>query len=216
MGQGQGLVRRLARLIATASVACLAGAGHGQAQAPGREALTCETGGRCGGDLVGRWRLLGGCAGLAPSPAFCAAATVDTSGLVLEGTVDFDADGRFTASVEPRGTLAASVPDECLMGLACEAFADAVIASGQGPPVESARCTHQAGTCRCLFQLRAQAQSARGGFVTAGTTVTLDGAATQPASLDYCRTSDRLSIADGSLSVGAVTLLAPLVLERQR
>jgi hypothetical protein len=198
-----------------AALACgLAGA----PLAPGRadDAPSCEPASTCDGGLAGRWRLDRGCIELVPPPGLCSTARIDGSGVSFAGTWDFADDGSFSVALTPRGSWAAHVPATCTMGLSCAEFGDAILASGQGAPLEAASCEERAGACACTFRLRRQTQWEQGSFAKAGTTLTLDRGHGETESFDHCASGDRMTIALGKLTVGTVSVTGDLVLRRAR
>jgi hypothetical protein len=180
------------------------------------DAPSCEPAATCDSGLAGRWRVDRGCVELVPPPGLCPTARIDSSAVAFSGTWSFADDGSFAVSLTPRGSWSAQVPHECLMGLSCSDFGDAILASGQGAPLEGATCDMRGAGCACTFRLRRQAQWEEGSFAKAGGTLTLDRGRGETESFDHCASGDRLTIAAGKLTVGAVSVTGDLVLRRVR
>jgi hypothetical protein len=196
------------------------GAGHARGDGKrsadaGGENLGCDPVGPCGGELAGSWKLGRSCAELVTPPVICSAAAVDGSGVVLDGTLTLGSDGNYTALIVPRGAWTASVPAGCLLGLSCSDFAGAVMASGQGAPLDRVTCERRGSDCQCAFRLRPQAQLQQGHFSRSGTTLLLDGARGDADPLEYCAAGDKLTIAAARMTVGAVSLTGDLVFQRR-
>jgi hypothetical protein len=188
LGLSVGLVRLLA--------ACSGGA-------------SCQEVAACGGNIVGDWAIVSSCAGLIASASsaalkgFCSQASFDASGLDLEGTISFKADGTYTASTTLSGSVAEILPKSCLtvrgVTLTCaqlnQVLRSAQVSGTAQAPTPSFTCSDASGGgCACRTAVEQQNTTSSGRYGTSGTVLTQTRGATIDQS-DYCLDGSGLHLA---------------------
>jgi hypothetical protein len=148
----------------------------------------------CGGDLVGKWRIVSLCGASTyqPTVLYCGEKpTIERAGVTVTGTAEYAADGGYTESITQSGTMHITYPASCvgtMMGVAnCDEVAKLYAGSGS-----SYSCS-DAGACQCTAQLVNDTFSDQGTYRIVGTGVTKQSPRIimmSPA--DYCVQGNRL------------------------
>ena len=153
----------------------------------------------CGGELVGQWRIAGGCV---DDPSVSSLEGCPDSRIVLNaefsGTLSFAADGTYTLSTTLGGTRDYSVPSACSAASNCEAVGQAITAS----------CAATASSCECSSVVESSSSRSTGSYTTNDDKLVLtrDDGEPEAEQSEYCATpsSLKLQLRDSS---GKVTLL---------
>jgi hypothetical protein len=134
--------------------------------------LTCASFVPCGGDANGQWVVQAPC--YEPPPG-CAEATVDVSGVHVDGGFRFDPDAGFSADVGVEGMFSAITPLSCLpAGASC-----------------GGDCAVSGSTCRCDLPAAATVPE-MGSWSAGGGVLMTSSAAAGMLSADYCVSGDVL------------------------
>lgn len=178
--------RTFARRFLALSFLAIAGCGGGNSAPP--KCLQVQP---CGGNVVGTWTLLGACY----APAFrtqlndslatsCPGASIDTLDIDISGTLTFNADLTYTASVHEMLTVTERIPLSCLNASSC-----ATVTSTSAESTIS--CT---GTTICTCHASGMpAGNETGTYATSGTSLSM----TNPDSTStdaYCVEQNRLHV----------------------
>jgi hypothetical protein len=158
----------------------------------------------CGGSLLGTWTLQAACQ---PVEDFtvgeeCPGATIDQSAHITSGSLTFDADMTFTASLSQSGTLRVTAPLACVAAATCDEYASSIVPSS---PDDTTTCTTVGGdTCDCaLVHPMPQIRSTSGTYTTAGNT--LNWTSPSAPSSSYCVQGNTLHIMGTNPTTGEIT-----------
>ena len=158
----------------------------------------------CGGDLVGTWRLLGGCvngadltaSGSANCPARSVSGTVDIS-----GTTTFGADLSYSFDVAQTITFFESIPLSCTTFATC---ADLQADRATSMPTWVVTCTGTT-TCDCIATISVPGKAVTGTYTTSGTNVVMtDSGSTDPRTDAYCVQGNTLHLMSVSPTTGNI------------
>ena len=162
----------------------------------------------CGGDVVGIWTIQQSCESETSAPDFCAQATMDTSGLVFSGTLTYDADLTYSASVKQSGTLSVTLPSPCLtingVTLTCQQLASKFTANLSSAIVGTVTCSAVGTGCGCAFTAQPQTAEKSGTYKLSGTSIVTSPPIGTAAGDPYCINGGRLHL----LTVSAPTTVA--------
>lgn len=158
----------------------------------------------CGGDLVGTWRLLGGCvngadltaSASANCPARSVAGTVDIS-----GTATFGADLSYSFEAAQTITFFESIPLSCTTFASCsELQADRAMSSA----TLVTTCTGTT-TCDCISTTSVPNTAVTGTYTTSGTNVVLTAStSTDPKTDAYCVQGNTLHLMSLNPTTGKI------------
>jgi hypothetical protein len=182
------------------------------------DAASCGKVPACGGNIVGTWKIVGACAvGTSSSMSVpgCAGSTA-TSGpaSVTGGTLTFNADSTFTASITEAAHQTLTIPANCLTsGPVTEScselqtsFRSTAMGFDAGEQSLSVTCTAASGGCTCSVSADAMTLSQSGTYTVSGNDLTfytnevagsspVGGAAAVPATGgSYCVQGDTLHL----------------------
>jgi hypothetical protein len=145
MAKGMGLWVWVLALTGGTAAGC---GGSGNAPPP-----NCDQVQPCGGDLIGTWNILGGCANTVEETkelqSFCPGGAIRAFGMNMSGSITFNADLTFTRS-DWKQTLVASetIPLSCVVGsTSCAELAAQSSTSSQTSSTQI-NCAGSS-TCKC-------------------------------------------------------------------
>jgi hypothetical protein len=147
--------------------------------------------------VVGVWEVGSGCLDRATVmstlpialSAICAPATLGDIAVQTSGSLSFNADLTYAASVTLAASVKVNIPSSCLSGLTCGLANVAVQAALLQKPEPNIRSVTCAGTADCVCTVVSQPQvtDQTGSYALAGTSVTLTNSSTTATSTgDYC------------------------------
>jgi hypothetical protein len=162
----------------------------------------------CGGNLVGRWKVVKVCASAAESKKlgddveFCADSSIVAT-VTATGFVDFDAQGALKFDTVTAAHLVESIPTSCVVAKRDCAGVQAAIAAEPGTTM--ATCQTTAAGCDCIYDVRAP-HRVEDSYVASGTqfTDTSPGDGKKTIS-EYCVEGTSLRISDDSAAVELVS-----------
>jgi hypothetical protein len=202
--------------VAASMGACGAPEPGAQSDAPGEDELTdwtrCSDTRICGGDLVGSWEVRGKCWAALPATGFasqCPEALQDFSGVMLVGTVTYEADNTYTKMLTQSGNLRLTQPFSCLRqegrALTCEEYEAQFVPSNGWA---SAECQSEGETCSCNIGLIPEP------LIESGTYSAKGGTLSEARSVwDYCVDDETLTLWEqpraGAAFVSRQTLARP-------
>jgi hypothetical protein len=167
----------------------LAGAGS---TIPVTFADSCGTLTPCGGDLTGTWEYTAVCVDYdfgEAAQAFCAEATVETSGS-LSGTMTFTATTmRRVGELDLDATL--HLPASCVQGTQC-ALVTVALSAMLSAQVDDIDCADATDGCECSLG-RTQSVDESATYETTGSTLTTTGEAGAQRTFEYCVEGDTLT-----------------------
>jgi hypothetical protein len=148
----------------------------------------------CGGDLVGKWRIVSFCGAgtYQTTQLYCAEEiTIERAGVAVTGTAEYAADGGYTETITQSGTMHITYPASCLATMMGPTTCDDVakLYAGTG---SSYSCS-DAGGCACTAQLVNDTFAEQGTYRILGTGVIKQSPSIimmSPA--DYCVQGNRL------------------------
>jgi hypothetical protein len=180
-------------------------AGCGGDAGDGGAAASCGKVAPCGGSLVGTWAVSSSCESPAnfTSGVACAGATIDESQVRVAGLLTFNADMTFATTISQSGTLAFTVPLDCLATVSgCDELASLV---SPGPPDATTTCTTTSTACACtLVYAGTMTATSSGTYTTAGTVVSLTDDAGDTADTNYCIQTNTLHLVTVDPATGEI------------
>ena len=168
----------------------------------------------CGGDLVGSWTVINGCADARVAVAGvqnviggggCPGLTIGSVDSVQAGTLTFASDMTFTSTVSVSGTTTVTLPPDCLGGQTCAQVGTWFLIQG----LSEGGCT---GTSSCTCPIpRPSLSIAFGTYSVADTMVSFANAAATPlVGKQYCVTGSTLHL----MNAGGGRIADDIVLTR--
>ena len=161
----------------------------------------------CGGEVIGEWKIKKPCdlnaavAGVDLEFDLCPTATVDASGLTVSGMTTYGADKTFSSTYQLGGTVAVTLPRECLniaggITATCAQVQQGInMALAADPDTQGITVTCQgSSSCVCTAPVPSQPPETESGtWSTSGTslTTTSDGAS---ETSQYCVSGKSLRI----------------------
>jgi hypothetical protein len=181
---------------------------------------TCGEASKCGGDIVGSWKITSTCLTLDAAPMMpsmgCDGATFAADDIAATGGVTYRPDQTYTATVTMTGNMAISLPASCLaqggITLTCAQVEESL--KGQSSPAvgfASSSCkAANGGGCACTVPLTATTTNTEGTYSTSGGVVTQTPNGNAPEDSNYCVQGSTLTLspADDSTSTtqGSIAL----------
>jgi hypothetical protein len=151
----------------------------------------------CGGSLIGVWNLSNICLSNVQNPfaVQCPSVTNFQMSATVNGTLEFRADGTYSAGMTTSATDRFSIPTTCLGGLDCAGYQSRLNQlAAAGTATCTGTATGGATGCDCQYTL-SQTDSGGGTYTVSGTTVTLTKAGTFTASTrSYCVQGNNLFV----------------------
>jgi hypothetical protein len=158
----------------------------------------------CGGDVVGTWKILGGCINSAALSAAvmaaCPGATVGGN-IAISGTVTYNADLTYTFDVTETIAETQNLPLSCT-GLASCSELEARMSADNPDAIVTCSGTD---TCGCQTTLSIPRTTASGTYTTSGTTVVLSSG-TSTTTDSYCVQGNMLHLMSVSSTTGQVLI----------
>jgi hypothetical protein len=215
--QQVSVVMGLAALLAGAT-SCGGGSGGGGGGVGGP--LGCAQVAPCGGDVLGSWKLTGGCINTASLnatiKAICPGASASAGAPTISGTVTYNADLTYAAVNVSEGIMLTEVvPLNCTNETSCAAFAQSISDAST-----TVTCTGS-GTCNCTFSAPAMPMSETGTYSTAGTVLSMTPDTTGvPSNNPYCVKGTTLHVMslDTTMNMGPMgtaTIESDIIGQRQ-
>jgi hypothetical protein len=158
----------------------------------------------CGGDIVGTWKLLGGCINAAAISdqvaAACPGASVAAS-IDVTGTATFNADLTYTFDVAEMISETQSLPLSCTGLASCTELQDRMMADN---PDGTVTCSG-VETCACHTTISSPTTTITGTYAISGTTVVQSRGASTTTN-GYCVQGDMLHLMAVSATTGQVLI----------
>jgi hypothetical protein len=154
-------------------------------------ASTCGKVAACGGDLVGTWNIVAGCASVPMMPSImgCPNASAQNATVMASGTSTFNADKTFTSDTTETASETVVLPSSCLttmgMTVSCQTlgqFLSGALQTDAGTTMAS--CNMSGSNCNCDISGTVHTSS-MGTYTTSGTSITTTANGTTSKS-DYC------------------------------
>jgi hypothetical protein len=162
----------------------------------------------CGGNLVGRWKVVKVCASaaelkkLGKDVEFCADSSIVAT-VTVTGFVEFDAQGALKFDTVTAAHLVESVPTSCLVAQRDCAGVQAAIAAQPG--TTAASCQTTASGCDCVYDIRGP-HRVEDSYVATGTQYTDTSPGDGKTTIsDYCVEGTSLRISDDTATVELVS-----------
>jgi hypothetical protein len=193
-------------------LAPLAACGGTTTAGSGGNAASCNTT-ACGGDIVGKWKIVGYCGSLttqATSMPGCAEPlTTDVVGLTVTGTVEYRRDGTYTASMNSAGTAQLTYPAACLtlrgVTVTCEqlnqAFKQQAGAMADAGVTSLSCAAGASGGCVCTEVIAGQSHLTQGTYTVGGGVLT-EGTGSSASTSSYCVQGNGLTLTPQGTSSG--------------
>ncbi len=180
---------------------------------------TCATPAACGGDVVGKWKVVSSCVSVTSTPPMdCPQATAKVSNLVVNGDTTYKADLTYASTLSLGADYDFTFPAACLTNqgvtLSCSQLQAALaLVLGMEPDttVNSVTCSATGGGCSCTLKASFGPKAESGTYTTAGGVLTETATGGQPAPSDYCVQGNKLqllphmSMSMGGMSDGTVS-----------
>lgn len=175
------------------------------------EAASCGDTSKCGGAIVGNWKITSTCLKLEGTSVAdtmgCAGITSEGKDVVMSGTVSYNGDKTYQSNVTITGSTLVTVPAACLtqrgVTLTCSQLQQALEASSADGGYQSVACSGS-GSCSCTMKLVPAVQATRGTYSTSGGTLTQTAAGGTPDDSSYCVKGNALTLSPSS-SASSVT-----------
>lgn len=142
----------------------------------------------------------------------CAGITSETKDIAMSGTVAYNGDKTYQASVTVTGTVVVTVPASCLtqqgVTLTCAQLQQSLESNAADEGYQSATCTDSGG-CTCTMKLAPEVQATNGTYSTSGGTLTQIEAGGTPDDSAYCVKGTKLTLSpEGTMSsvTGSIVL----------
>lgn len=133
----------------------------------------------------------------------------------MSGTVAYNGDKTFQASLTVTGKVAVEVPASCLtqqnFTLTCDQLQQALGANAADNGYESVSCSGSSG-CSCTMSLVPRLQTTSGTYSTSGGTVTQTETGGTPDDSTYCVKGNTLTLSPGD---GTSPVTGSVVLTKQ-
>jgi hypothetical protein len=151
----------------------------------------------CGGNIVGTWKIASACStGATAMPnSGCSGETVAVNSINDSGTISFNADGTYQASLDISASETVTLPMSCLTAggvtLTCDQFAMALVTSVQssngGASPLAGTCTTVGSDCHCTVTVNLHAPTVTGTYTVSGTSfMSMPAGSTTPGEAAYC------------------------------
>jgi hypothetical protein len=186
---------------------CGGGGGNGTGGPPG-----CLQVQPCGGDVVGTWRVVGGCVNAAALTAVAQCpAWMISAGLDVSGTLTFNGDLSYAFNIAETITTSQSIPLSCTSFSSCaDVQADLAAAS----PTSAATCTGST-TCACHSTLSIPSTAINGTYTTSGTMLQLTSATSSVTTDVFCVQGSTLHLMGIDHSTGQTVVIVDDVAQKQ-
>jgi hypothetical protein len=194
----------LPSLLLTASLAATPSCGG---KSSGNGGGNCPRTMPCGGQIQGTWDITSSCATGAPvmTGTGCPGETVALTSLNDTGSLTFNPNGTYMATLNTSGQEAVTIPVSCLSAggtttPTCDQFAMALtgaLARADGGAVSgstSATCTTSGANCNCNLTFSLPGLIAMGTYVASGTGVTVTPNGGAPTTDGYCVQGNTLTL----------------------
>lgn len=189
------------------------GASSGGGESGGSVGLSCDiTPVPCGGDPSGSWQIQKSCLLNLVGTASCSGLTLDGSGLMQTGSINYAADKTYSSTSALTGVLKAFYPTACITGLTCPSLAQALSSAsmpGYGM-FDCANDTSGGGGCLCTSVVSTQAVVETGSYSTSGNVLTQTRSGGGSIAVEYCVQGRTLTAASRSPSTGKVAQIVLL------
>jgi hypothetical protein len=164
-----------ARGIATGDGSGSRGEGNGSSSADTGDAAAgddCGTVSACGGDIVGTWTIVAACSSGSTSETGCPGLSSHLNSLTGRGTIAFNADMTYSASLDISESLTIVFPAACVPASAsCDDLAQSLITSTQAATV-SGGCSPSNHGCACSVDLQVRPNDSMGTYSVSGSALT--------------------------------------------
>ena len=153
----------------------------GEGSGNGQEGSSADTGGgddgcvvvsACGGDIVGTWTVVAVCSSGSASEMGCTGLSSHLDSLTGKGTIAFNADMTYSASLDISESLTIVFPAACVpASTSCTDLAQSFSGSPQ-PVTVSGACSSSNHGCTCSLDLQYRPNDSAGTYVVSGSTLT--------------------------------------------
>ena len=163
---------------------------------------SCGQSSACGGDITGNWKVTSSCLKLELDTGAmnCPGLRQEVKQVSTSGTVSYNSDKTYNASLAVTGLVEMNVPASCLtqqsVTLTCAQLQQSLPSGAGAGAFQSVSCSGSSG-CTCLLELAPQNTTSSGTYSTSGGTVTQTEAGGTPDDSEYCVKGNTLALSAG-------------------
>jgi hypothetical protein len=181
-----------------AAVFALAGCGGGNGSCGG---------GACGGNVVGTWSITSECTSSGQTTSTTGCTTqIDISGLKETGTITFNSDLTYSATISISGGETETISPQCLTSTTCDAENTAIMQQVTSGTFSSASCAAGSAGCVCQLMFAARTLTETGTYSTSGSSLTTAMTGSTSSSTDtYCVLGSTLTLSSMSMVMAGMT-----------
>ena len=178
---------------------------------------SCGQSAACGGDITGSWKVTSSCLKLELDMGAknCPGLTQEVKQVSTSGTVSYNSDKTYDASLTVTGLVEMSVPASCLtqqsVTLTCAQLQQSLQTGEGANGFQSVSCSGSSG-CTCSLELAPQNTASSGTYSTSDGIITETEAGGTPDDSSYCVQGSTLTLSAGDADP---TISGSIVLTKQ-